>query len=118
LPNEKKFAFGLRWGLSMKLRFGTYIGVLTLCGIEHLTKGKLANVIVKSVDKNCALNASAVTRLLQCTSNLPGGRYDSLGGVVDQALEADPALVTEYFKRKIIPLLNPDKRKMDVLAIR
>ena len=102
----------------MKLCFGTYAGVLLLCGTERATKIALLNTLVQSADKTCKLTNNAVTGLLQCVSNLPDGRGNGLGNVVSGAREVDPQKIAEYFSKKVIPLLDPNKQKLAIRAIR
>lgn len=103
----------------MKLCFGTFANVLLLCSVDNIEKKKLLNAIVKSVDPSCSLSSSAVTALLQCTSNLPDSRSNALGNVISGAENALPQKVAEYFANKIITkFLEYGKRKLAVLAIR
>ena len=101
----------------MKLCFGTLAGVLHICGVDRLAKSKLLNTMVKSVDSTCELGNSTVTWLMQCTSNLPDGRSNSVGNVISGAQDVEPRQVAEYFAKKIIPLINPNKRKLAVLVL-
>jgi hypothetical protein len=101
----------------MTLCFGTFAKILLLCGIDKLTKTKLLNRIVKSVDRDCTLSDNAVTNLITCRTNLPDKRANSLGEVISKALAADPKKVSDYFTDKVIPLINPNKRKLAVLAL-
>ena len=103
----------------MKFCFGTFAKILLLCGVENIEKRKLLNALVKSVDPSCNLTSNAVTTLLQCTSNLPDGRSNSLGNVISNAENSNPQKVADYFADKIvIKMLDYNKRKLAVLAIR
>jgi hypothetical protein len=102
----------------MNLCFGTFTGVLNLCGVKGLKKTKLLHTIVQSVDGTCELSSSAVTWLMQCTANLPNdNRSNSKGAVITKAQESEPYKVAEYFSKKVIPLIDPNKRKLAVLAL-
>ena len=102
----------------IKLCFGTFTRALLLCGTKRLKKIELLNAMVQSVDNTCKLTSSAITGLLQCAVNLPDGRSNALGDVVSKALEIEPSKVAEYFSKKIIPLIDPNKRSLAVLALR
>jgi len=102
----------------MKLCFGTFANVLVLCGISRLKKLELLNEIVKSVDNTADLTSYTVTKLLQCAANLPDSRRNGLGEIVKKARDADPCKIAEYFAAKVIRLIDPNKRKLAVLAIR
>ncbi|GHV07448.1 hypothetical protein FACS1894217_08310 [Clostridia bacterium] len=101
-----------------RLRFGTYANTLLLCGSEALTQTKLLNTIARSVDDTCKLSRNAATLLLQCKTNLPDGRSNALGDVISCAANAEPSAVAGYFAKKVIPLLDHNKRKLSVLALR
>ncbi|MCL2223818.1 MAG: NACHT domain-containing protein [Defluviitaleaceae bacterium] len=102
----------------MKLCFGTFARVLLFCGAARVNKLKYLNLLVRSVDANCTLSSNAVTGLLQCATNLPNGRSNALGNVISKAAEADPRAVAAYFLKRIVPLIEPAKRKIAVLALR
>ncbi|MDR1532434.1 MAG: NACHT domain-containing protein [Clostridiales bacterium] len=102
----------------MKFCFGTLAGVLLLCANKGVRKLTLCNVLVKSVDRDCTLTSNAVTSLLQCAANLPDGKSNSLGNVISGGKDADPVKTAAYFSDKVIKaLLDPNKRKLAVLAI-
>ena len=117
---EKSFDLALVFGKEekhgVKLCFGTFARALLLCGVDGIEKKKLLNALVKSVDPSCSLSSNAVTGLLQCTSNLPDSRSNSLGDVISGAEKVDPQKVAEYFSKKVIPLLA--ERKPVVLALK
>ena len=102
----------------MKLCFGTFANTLVHCGAGRLKKIDLLNAIVHSVDSSCELTSNAVTGLLNCTVNLPGGRGNALGNVALKAAGADPMKTAAYFSKKVIPLIAPDKLKQALLALR
>jgi len=101
-----------------KLCFGAYANVLVLCAARKTTKLKLLNCIVRSVDPSCSLSSNAVTALLCCRSNLPDGRSNSLGNVFSGAQETPSRAVAEYFSKKVVTLIDPNKRKLVILALR
>jgi len=87
------------------------------CYAATAPKKELINAVVQSVDDSCDLPSNAVTPLLQCTSNLPGNRSNALGSVKSSAADASPQKVAAYFSKKVIPLLDANKRNLAVLAI-
>ena len=93
------------------------MNVLVLCGTPRLKKLQLVNEIVQSVDSETALTSYTVTTLLQCAANLPDTRSNGLGEIITNAQKADPRKVAEHFSVKVIPLLDPNMRKLAVLAI-
>ncbi|MCL2817457.1 MAG: hypothetical protein FWD39_03600, partial [Clostridiales bacterium] len=102
----------------VKLCFGTFANVLLLCGVGGIEKKRFVNVLCRSVDPECKLTSSAVTALLQCTSNLPDSRMNGLGDVISEAEKADPQKIAEYFSSKVITqFLDNNKRNLAVLAI-
>ena len=80
-----------------------------------------------SVDKTCDLrdNDNAVSLLLSCKNDLPNGGVDTggyvgsnrLGNVISKAQLSDKNTVAQYFKNNVVPLLDPNKAKLAVLAI-
>jgi len=55
---------------------------------------------MRSVDNTCELTSNAVTGLLQCVANLPGGKVNGLEGVVSGAAKVDSKKVSSYFVKK------------------
>ena len=102
----------------MKFCFGTLANILVLCGIPQLKKLRLVNEIVKSVDSSANLTSYTVTTLLQCAANLPDSRSNGLGEIITKARDAEPRKVAQYFAKNVIRLIDPNKRKLAVLAIR
>jgi len=101
----------------MKLCFGTYAKVLALFLKDGKSHKELLNTIVRSVDPSCTLSDNAVNRLLNCRSNLPNGRTNSLGQVVDKAKTADAQNVAGYFAAKLPEMLVHKDRQLIILAL-
>ena len=101
----------------MKLCFGTYAKVLSLFLKEGKSNKELLHKIVRSVDPACTLSDNAVTRLLTCQSNLPNGRANSLGDVIDKAKAADTQTVAIYFSYKLPDMLVHKNRQLIILAL-
>ena len=101
----------------MKLCFGTYAKVLTLFLKEGKSNKELLHTLVRSVDPACTLSDNAVSRLLVCQSNLPNGRANSLGSVINNAKSADPEAVAANFSLKLTDMLIHKNRQLIILAL-
>ena len=101
-----------------RLCFSAFANVLAFCTTKYIKKLDLLNCVVQSVDKSCSLSSNAAWKLLNCEANLPNGRANALGAIISNASSADPILVTEYYLKKVIPLIDPNKRKLIILALR
>jgi hypothetical protein len=101
----------------MRLCFGTYAKVLTLFLKSGRTNKELLHAIVRSVDPACKLSESAVSLLLSCQSNLPNGRANSLGDVIDKAETADPETVACYFAARLPDMFVHKDRQLIILAL-
>lgn len=110
--------------------FGSFAKVLNFCKPRKTspTQKVLVGTMLMSVDETCDLrdNDNAVSLLLSCKNDLPNGGVDTggyegsnrLGNVISKAQAADKHTVAQYFKKNIVPLLDPNKTKLAVLAIR
>ena len=102
----------------MKLCFGTFATILTVCSANKVTKLDLCTALVRSVDGTCELTSNAVTKLLQCKNNLPNSRSNGLGDVISKARNADRSSVAIYFDKRIVPLIDPNKHELVMLALK
>ena len=95
------------------LCYGSFLTVLVYNQAHSSTQKKLCGTMLLSVDPNDDRKdddgfASALAR---GKSNLPDG-------VLDSAPEVDPLEIVKYFKAKIIPLLDSNKRAAVVAALK
>lgn len=110
--------------------FGSFAKILNFCKPRKTspTQKVLIGTMLLSVDETCDLrdNDNAVSLLLSCKNDLPNGGIDTggyvgsnrLGNVISKAQKADRNTVAQYFKNNVVPLLDPNKTKLAVLAIR
>ena len=101
----------------MTLCFGTYAKVLTLFLKEGKPRKELIHTIVRAVDPTCTLSDNAVSQLLSCQSNLPGGRANGLGQVKGKAKTANAQEVARYFSSNLPELLVHNDRQLIILAL-
>ena len=103
----------------MKLCFGTFVKVLLVCGVDNIEKKNLVDNIIRSVKPSCDLPQATVTDLLQCRSNLPGGKSAAIGNIISAAGSANPQKITDYFfsTEFVTRFLHAKKREFAVLAI-
>lgn len=101
-----------------RLCFGTYTSVLRSCipkkNIKLITpQKKLIGIVLMSVNSAYDITDDDYTtsRLISCGNRLAVD-------ITDKAQNANIKVVAEYFKKKVIPLLDPNKTKLAVLAIR
>jgi hypothetical protein len=85
------------------------------------------------VDPNCQYinkdNASAVSRLFSCNGNLSNGNItesgsaavkkpgESISNVINESQKANKEDVVKEFRKKVIPLVDEDKKELVVLAL-
>ena len=100
-----------------RLCFGIYASVLRACvprkNTRLLTPQKqLVGVILLSVNNSYDIRSDDYTtsRLLSCNNYLSAE-------VTDAAKTVDSKAVSAYFSKKVIPLLDPNKVKLAVLAL-
>lgn len=94
------------------LCYGSFATILKLCKLNSTTQKKLNGKILMSVngDYDISDDDSAASNLYRCKRNLSEH-------VTDPATEADGEVVTEHFRDHVVPLLDPNKRKLVVLAL-
>jgi len=94
-----------------RLCYGTFVTVLDLCISSGVTKLKLYEALLASVDEvGLAHDPAQATRWMKCQINLSAGLIDTMRTVA----------VSEYairFSEKVMYLLNPNKTKTAVSAI-
>ncbi len=112
-----------------RLCFGSFAKILNFCKPRKTspTQKVLIGTMLLSVDETCDLrdNDNAVSLLLSCKNDLPNGGGDTggyvgsnrLGNVISKAQLSDKNTVAQYFKNNVVPLLDPNKAKLAVLAI-
>ncbi len=124
----------------LRLCFGTLGRVLRECKIQSVTDVELVGALTKTIDPDCEYGSSegtAVSRLLSCEQNLSNGQsrrtgqklrtdhsdFESgygtnrLSDVVGCALKADYQEVAMKIHETVLPLLDPDRRKLIVPAV-
>ncbi|KOA21178.1 NACHT domain protein [Clostridium homopropionicum DSM 5847] len=101
-----------------RLCFGTYASVLRSCIPKKKTKlvtpqKKFIGIVLMSLNRAYDItdNGYMTTRLVSCNNSLPAD-------ITEKAQDANVKVVAEYFKKKVIPILDPNKTKLAVLAIR
>lgn len=95
-----------------KLCFGLFATVLKLCKLNSVTQKRLIGAILMSVNDQYDISDEddTVNKLIQCKRNLSDN-------VTLQALTADSYTVSDYFKKNVVPLIDPNKQKMVILAL-
>lgn len=95
------------------LCYGSFATVLKLCKLNSVTQKRLIGTILMSVNAQYDISNddNAVSNLLQCKRNLSD--Y-----VTSPALSADVHAVADYFKKSVVGLLDPNKRKLIILALK
>lgn len=94
------------------LCFGSFATVLKLCKLNSVTQKRLVGVILLSVNDqyDISIEDDTVHKLIKCDRNLSDN-------VTAKALTADSKNVADYFKRHVVPLIDPNKRKLVILAL-
>lgn len=94
------------------LCFGSFATVLKSCKVSSVTQKRLVGAILMSVNDQYDISNEddTVHKLIKCERNLSDN-------VTDKALTADNKNVADYFKRNIVPLIDPNKRKLVILAL-
>ena len=98
----------------MKLCFGSYMTVLKLCKPKSVTQKMLCGTVLLSVapaEYDIRGEDGTVHDLLICRSNL--STY-----VTNVAPTANAQEVVNYFKDNVLPLLNANKMKSGILALK
>lgn len=95
-----------------KLCFGSFATVLKLCKLNSVTQKRLIGAIMMSVNDQYDISGEddTVNKLIQCKRNLSDN-------VTIHALTADSKNVSDYFKKNVVPLIDPNKRKLVILAL-
>lgn len=110
----------------MVLCFGVIGRVLKLCKIKTVTDAKLIGALACTVDPSneYAKHSTTVSRLLSCQQNLSGkgtpldgSESNRLSDIVNKALEVDANCVARDIARKVLPLLEEDKKQYIVPAL-
>lgn len=96
-----------------KLCFGFFATVLNLCKAQGVSQKQLCGTILLAIAPNYDIRSddTAVANLLHCDRNLSPN-------VTDPAPTANVRDVAEYFKQKVLPLLDDNKRKLIILAMK
>lgn len=94
------------------LCFGSFATVLKLCKVSSATQKRLVGAILMSVNDQYDISEEDTTvhKLIKCDRNLSDN-------VTDKALTADSKNVVDHFKRNVVPLIDPNKRKLVILAL-
>jgi len=97
----------------MKLCFGSFMAVLKLCKPKSVTQKKLCGTVLLSVAPlyDITDEDGTVHDLLICRSNLSPD-------VTDKAPTADVQETVIYFKKRVLPLLDANKMKSGILALK
>jgi hypothetical protein len=106
----------------MRLCFGSYLAVLVSCKAPNVENKALCEALLHSVAPNFEFtfngqeNADRIredvsSKLLRCDQNLSKD-------VIEPARSADPQAVAVYFKDKILRLLDGNRRKHIILALK
>lgn len=95
------------------LCFGSFATVLKLCKVSSATQKRLVGAILMSVNDQYDISSEddTVHKLIKCVRNLSDN-------VTDKALTADSKNIADYFKLNVVPLIDPNKRKLVILALR
>jgi hypothetical protein len=101
-----------------RLCFGTYASVLRSCIPKKNTRlitsqKKFIGIVLMSINSSYDITDDDYTtsRLISCANSLAAD-------VTEMAQAANVKVVAEYFKKKVLPILDPNKTKLAVLAIR
>jgi len=94
------------------LCFGSFAIVLKLCKVSSVTQKRLVGAILMSVNDQYDISQEddTVHKLIKCERNLS----DNVTGKI---LTVDNKNVADYFKRNVVPLIDPNKRKLIILAL-
>lgn len=97
----------------MKLCFGSFMTVLKLCKPKSVTQKLLCGTVLLSVAPlyDITNEDGTVHDLLICRSNLSPD-------VTDKAPTADAQETVGYFKNRVLPLLDANKMKCGILALK
>jgi len=96
-----------------KLCFGTYATVLVKCRASSTTQKQLIGTMLLAVNSNYDIRTDDAT-----VSALVLGHTNLSGNIICYMEEHTPTEITAYFKEKVLPLLNLNKKETIVLALR
>ena len=106
----------------MRLCFGSYLAVLVFCKAENVDNKHICEALFRSVAPNHDITFDglenpdrvrddATSKLLRCKQNVSKD-------IVTPARSANPDEVAEYFKKNVLVLLDENKQKHIVLALK
>lgn len=113
----------------IRLCFGTFINVLAQCKRARITKKRITNTIIKTIDseskyevirkdgENAADKDDARDRALNHLYKCTGDFSPQFSGVRELAPKADRKMVIQQFEENVIPLIDADKSAQAVLAL-
>lgn len=99
----------------MKLCYGTYLKTLKLCKLTNTTQKFLNATILQSVNSNYDVfnDDNLASVLIACSCKRELSSY-----VTGEIPTANRKEIGMYFQQKVIPLLDPNKRKLVILTLR
>lgn len=106
----------------MRLCFGSYLAVLVSCKAVHVDNKDLCETLLHSVAPDFEftfkgqnnpdrVREDITSKLLYCKQNLSPD-------ITNPARTADPQEVAVYFKQNVLPLLDANRRKHIILALK
>ena len=98
----------------MKLCFGSFATILTLCKSASTTNKQLCGIILLSVappEHDLTTDDDLTSKLIRCERNLSPK-------VKKPAQTANPIEVAGYFKRAVLPLIDSNKYDVIIRALK
>ncbi|GHU75160.1 hypothetical protein FACS1894188_05380 [Clostridia bacterium] len=108
----------------MRMCFGVYAKILTLCTPEF--HYKVLHILAKTVSpqENYELNSSSVTRILRCETNLTGQgsrakktSSKTFAELKKVAEDVDRKVLNENFRDTVLKILDEDRWQLLVVAL-